>query len=84
MGERYYNELNDLYFSGISDDALTQLIQLADPDKSGPEKIPPPPVLSESSLWETLRRSTADVFLLSLFALTFTTVAFLKFFRSDI
>ena len=40
-GERYYNELNDLYFSDISDDALTQLIQLADPDESRPEKIPP-------------------------------------------
>ena len=87
-GKRYYNQLDDSYFSEISDDALAQILQLAsrmnDSAESETDKIPPPPTLTESSLTETLRRSTADVFLLCLFALVFTTVAFLKFFRSDI
>ena len=87
-GERYYNQLDDSYFSEISDDALAQLLQLAtrmnDSEASETDIIPPPPTLTESSMTETLRRSTTDVFLLCLFALVFTTVAFLKFFRADI
>ena len=88
-GERYYNQLEDSYFSGISDDPLAQMQQLAieamsTGSESEPEKIPPPPTLTEPTLWDTLRRSAADVFLLCFFALVFTTAAFLKFFRSDI
>ena len=87
-GERYYNQLDDSYFSEISDDALAQIFQLAsrmnDSAESETDKIPSPPTLPEPSLAETLRRSTADAFLLSLFALAFTMLAFLKFFRSDI
>ena len=87
-GERYYSQLDDVYFSGISDDMLAQVLQFAarmnNPDGSETDKIPPPPNLTESSLSETLRRSATDVFLLCLFALAFTTVAFLKFFRTDI
>ncbi len=87
-GERYYNQLDGSYFSEISDDTLAQLLQLTNRMNSDSEseknKITPPPTLAEPALSETLRGSTADVFLLCLFALVFTTVAFLKFFRSDI
>ena len=87
-GERYYSQLNDSYFSEVSDDAMAQIMQLVartnDSSESETEKIPPPPVLAESSFVETLRRSMVDVSLLCLFALAFTTLAFLKFFRSDI
>ncbi len=87
-GERYYNQLDDSYFSEISDDTLAQILQLATrrdtSSKSEKEEILPPPTLIEPALSETLRRSAVDVFLLCLFALAFTTLAFLKFFRSDI
>ncbi|MDE0555012.1 MAG: ABC transporter permease [Candidatus Poribacteria bacterium] len=87
-GERYYNQLEDSYFSEISDDAIAQVLQvmsrLNDSDESETDKILPPPTLTEPSLSDTLRRSAIDVLLLSFFALAFTTVAFLKFFRSDI
>ena len=85
-GERYYNQLDESYFSGISDDTLGQFMQLVNQmdDASESEEILPPPTLTEPSLSDTLRRSAADISLLCLFALAFTTVAFLKFFRSDI
>ena len=86
-GERYYDQLDEAYFSGISDDALALVMQLAaqmNASESETEEIPPPPTLTEPSLSDTLRRSTMDVFLLGFFALAFTAVAFLKFFRSDI
>ena len=87
-GERYFSQLNDAYFSEISDDALAQIMQIAarlnDAAESETDKIPPPPTLTEPSLSDTLRRSAADVFLLGFFAIAFTAIAFLKFFRSDI
>ena len=87
-GERYYDQLDDSYFSEISDDALAQVLhlmnQMNESSESETEKIPPPPTLTESTLSDTLGRSAVDVFLLGFFALAFTVVAFLKFFRSDI
>ena len=88
-GERYYDQLDDSYFSGISDDALAQMLQVMnrmndDSSESETEKIPPPPTLTEPALSDTLRRSAVDVLLLGFFVLAFTAVAFLKFFRSDI
>ena len=88
-GERYYDQLDDSYFSGISDDALAQMLQVMnrmndDSSESETEKIPPPPTLTEPALSDTLRRSAVDVLLLGFFALAFTAAAFLKFFRSDI
>ncbi len=85
-GEQYYNQLEESYFSGISDDELGQFMQLANRlnDSSESEEILPPPTLTEPALSDTLRRSAADISLLCLFALAFTAVAFLKFFRSDI
>ena len=87
-GERYFSQLNDAYFSEISDDALAQIMQIAarmnESSESETDEIPPPPPLTEPSLSDTLRRSAVDVFLLGFFAVAFTAIAFLKFFRSDI
>ena len=87
-GERYYDQLDDTYFSTISDDAMAQMLQAMDQANDSAEsetdKIPPPPTLTEPALSDTLRRSAVDVFLLGFFALAFTVVAFLKFSRSDI
>ena len=87
-GERYYKQLDESYFSTISDDALSQALHLMnrmnEASESETEEILPPPTLAESTLSDTLRRSAMDVFLLGFFALAFTVVAFLKFFRSDI
>ena len=87
-GERYYSQLNDAYFSEISDDALAQIMQIAarlnESSESETDKVPPPPPLTEPSLSDTLWRSAVDVFLLGFFAIAFTAIAFLKFFRSDI
>ena len=89
-GERYHSQLDDSYFSEVSDsdDALVQIMQLAsqinDPSESDTDQILPPPTLTAPSLSDTLRRSAVDVFLLGFFAVAFTTIAFLKFFRSDI
>ncbi len=87
-GERYYSQLDDSYFSEISDNALEQILQMANrlnnSSESETEKILPPPTLTEPTLSDTLRRSVVDVFLLGFFGLTFTMMAFLKFFRSDI
>ena len=87
-GKRYYDQLDESYFSTISNDAMAQVLQainqMNDSDESETNKIPPPPTLTEPSLSDTLRRSAVDVFLLGFFALVFTAVAFLKFFRSDI
>ena len=87
-GERYYSQVDDTYFSEVSDDAMGQIMQIAarlnDSSESETDKIPPPPTLTESTLSDTLRRSAVDVFLLGFFAIAFTAIAFLKFFRSDI
>ena len=87
-GERYYSQVDDTYFSEVSDDAMGQIMQIAarlnDSSESETDKIPPPPTLTEPSLSDTLRRSAVDVCLLGFFAVAFTTIAFLKFFRSDI
>ena len=87
-GERYYSQLDDSYFSEVSDDAMAQVMQVMsrmnDSSESETDKIPPPPTLTEPSLSDTLRRSAVDVLLLGFFAVAFTTIAFLKFFRSDI
>ena len=47
-------------------------------------KITQPPPLETTTLGETFRQSAVDVLLLCFLAVVLTTVAFLKFFRSDI
>ncbi|MCE2412698.1 ABC transporter permease subunit [Candidatus Poribacteria bacterium] len=86
-GDSYYAQLNTDYFTHISDDPFAQIAQMAarmNPSQSSEEKIAPPPNVILTSLGETLRRSTVDVLLLCFFAVVLTTVAFLKFFWTDI
>lgn len=86
-GESYYAQLNTDYFSLVSDDPLAQILQLAtrmNPSQPSNEKITPPPTLTEPALSETLRHSAVDMLMLCFFAVVLTTVAFLKFFRTDI
>ena len=85
-GNRYHTQLDEVYFSTISDDQLAQLFRLAEriSKKSEAEKIPPPPDLTEPSLTETFGHSLVDVLLLCFFGVVLTTIAFLKFFRLDL
>ena len=77
-GTRYYETLDAEIFSKMSEDPGAH---------SHPEEIPdpmPPPPLSELTLEETLQHAALDLLLLCFFAIVLTTVAFLKFFRTDI
>ncbi len=79
VGDRYYDMLHTDLFSKISDHASTRAFTSEDT-----VKITQPPPLETITLGETLRQSMVDVLLLCFFAVALTTVAFLKFFRSDI
>ena len=79
-GERYYNELHTDLFSKIVDHASARMWNPA----TDIVNITQPPPLEITTLGETLRQSMVDVLLLCFFAVALTTVAFLKFFRSDI
>ena len=83
-GARYYTQLEEEYFRGISDDQLAAIMRSMSSQSSESKKIAPPPELIENPLSETLRQSLTDLLLLCLLAVVLTTVAFLKFFRSDI
>ena len=78
-GDRYYNMLHTDMFSKIIDHITGRSWSSADI-----VKITQPPPLETITLGETLRQSMVDVLLLCFFAVILTTVAFLKFFRSDI
>jgi len=87
-GEKYYRQLENTYFSDFSDGELTEFFQLIDrldsANKSEKYEILPPPTLTEPDIFTTVLRSSADVCLLVFFSVGFITLAFLKFFRSDI
>ena len=78
-GERYYDSLYADLFSKIVDHVSMRTMT---PDDV--VQITQPPPLEDPTLGETFRQSTVDVLLLCFFAIVLTTVAFLKFFRSDI
>ena len=78
-GNRYYDALHTDLFSQVIDHISTRTINPADT-----VKITQPPRLENTTLAETFRQSVVDVLLLCFFAVGLTTVAFLKFFRSDI
>ena len=78
-GDRYYDMLHTDMFSKIIDHITGRSWTSADI-----VKITQPPPLETITLGETLRQSMVDVLLLCFFAVILTTVAFLKFFRSDI
>ena len=80
-GARYYNQLEAEYFSEISDDQFARIMRQNQPK---PQKITPPPDITETALPETVRHSMVDLLLLCFLAVVLTTVAFLKFFSVDI
>ncbi len=82
-GTRYYVQLEEEYFSEITDDDFATMARFIS-GKAEPKKIAPPPDMTEIPLSETLRHSVIDLLLLCFLAVVLTTVAFLKFFRSDI
>ena len=82
-GNRYYIQLEEAYFSEITDDDFATMARFVT-GKTEPKKIPPPPDMVETSLSETLRHSVVDLLLLCFLSVVLTTVAFLKFFRLDI
>ena len=75
-GTRYYETLDAEMFSKMSDAALIETEEISSP--------PLPPPLAELTLEEMLQHAALDFLLLCFFAGGFTSVAFLKFFRSDI
>ena len=78
-GDRYYEMLHTDMFSKIIDHITARVFTSEDT-----VTITQPPPLETITLEETLRQSAVDVLLLCFFAVVLTTVAFLKFFRSDI
>ena len=79
-GERYYDDLDADLFSKIIDHASARMYNPA----TDIVKITQPPPLATTPLRETFHQSAVDVLLLCFFAVTLTTLAFLKFFRLDI
>ena len=79
-GERYYDALHTDVFSKIVDHVSTRTFH---PERDI-VKIRQPSFLDSPTLAETFRQSAVDVLLLCFFAVMLTTVAFLKFFRSDV
>ncbi len=75
-GDRYYEMLYTDLFSKIIDHTYSRHNRRV--------KITQPPPLETITLGETFHQSAMDVILLCFFAVMLTTVAFLKFFRSDI
>ena len=78
-GDRYYDALDTDLFSKVLDYISMRTMRPEDT-----VKITQPPSLETITLGETFRQSAVDVLLLCFFAVVLTTVAFLKFFRSDI
>ena len=78
-GDRYYDMLHTDVFSKIRDHVTARIITPEDT-----VTITQPPRVEIATLDETFRQSVMDVLLLCFFAVILTTVAFLKFFRSDI
>ncbi len=75
-GSRYYEVLDAEMFSKMSDAALIETEDIPSP--------PAPPPLAELTLAEMFQHAALDLLLLCFFTGGFTSVAFLKFFRSDI
>jgi ABC-type transport system involved in multi-copper enzyme maturation permease subunit len=78
-GDRYYDALHTDVFSKIVDHVSARIIRPEDT-----VTVTQPPHVEIATLDETFRQSVVDVLLLCFFAVVLTTVAFLKFFRSDI
>ena len=79
-----YFQAGDRYYEMLYTDLFSKIIDYTHSRQDYPVPITQPPSLEITPLGETLRQSAVDVLLLCFFAVVLTTVAFLKFFRSDI
>ena len=79
-----YFQTGNRYYEMLYTDLFSKIIDYTHSRQDRPVKITQPPPLDTITLRETLRQSMVDVLLLCLFAVVLATVAFLKFFRSDI
>ena len=79
-----YFQAGDRYYEMLYTDLFSKIIDYTYSRHDKRVKITQPPSLEITTLGETLRQSAVDVLLLCFFAVVLTTVAFLKFFRSDI
>ena len=82
-----YFEAADRYYGALHADLFNKIVDHASVRSYHPDDLDTmaqPPSITVPSLDETLRHSLVDVLLLCFFAVVLTTVAFLKFFRSDI
>ena len=79
-----YFQTGDRYYEMLYTDLFSKIIDYTYSRQDKPVQITQPPSLKITTFGETLRQSAADVMLLCFFGVVLTTVAFLKFFRSDI
>ena len=82
-----YFEAADRYYGALYADLFSKIVDHASVRSYHPDDlntIAQPPPIAVPSLDETLRHSLVDVLFLCFFAVVLTTLAFLKFFRSDI
>ena len=79
-----YFQTGDRYYEMLYTDLFSKIIDFTHSRQYRPVQITQPPPLEVTTLGDTLRQSAVDVMLLCFFAVVLTTVAFLKFFRSDI
>ncbi len=79
-----YFQTGDRYYEMLYTDLFSKIIDYTYSRQHNPVQITQPPSVEITTLGETLRQSAVDVMLLCFFAVILTTVAFLKFFRSDI
>ena len=78
-GDRYYDALDTDWFSKVVDHISMRIVLPTDT-----VQVTQPPPLETATLGDTFRQSMIDVLLLCFFAVVLVTVAFLRFFRSDI
>ena len=79
-----YFQTGDRYYEMLYIDLFSKIIDYTYSRQDKPVQITQPPSLEITTFGETLRQSAVDVMLLCFFGVVLTTVAFLKFFRSDI
>ena len=79
-----YFQMGDHYYEMLYTDLFSKIIDYTTNRHDRPVQITQPPSLEIMTFGETLRQSAVDVMLLCFFVVILTTVAFLKFFRSDI
>ena len=79
-----YFQTGDRYYEMLYTDLFSKIIDYTVNRHHNPVQITQPPSLEITTVGETLRQSAVDVMLLCFFAVILTTIAFLKFLRSDI